>query len=250
MAPRRRTGGRNILCLFVNGEKADDFEFFFAGGSEHLNLVADLAVEKRAADGGSGGDHSLLNVGFFRADELIFDFHAFLDVHHHDARAVAGTVFRNIGEVQHAEVTHAFFKVPDFGVYVALALFGVFVLGVLRKVAMRAGDGNFLGEVDVELVLQGINFLLELLFNFGKRVGHSFARQRKRMRNPARPDSARNIIDWGEFSRQGGKEGVAGTEFVMSLTFKYLDRVMRFQWTGSSTLWETAFPAASLMVRV
>jgi len=73
-------------------------------------------------------------------------FHAFLDVHHHDARAVAGTVFRNIGEVQHAEIAHTLFEMPDFGVDVALALFGVFVLGVLRKVAVRAGDGNSLGR--------------------------------------------------------------------------------------------------------
>src|SRR5437879_3048200 len=52
-----------------------------------------------------------------------------------------------------------------------------------------------------------ILFLLELLFNFGKRVRHSFARQRKRMRNPATPDSARNIIDGGEMRRQEGKGG-------------------------------------------
>ena len=38
-------GGQTILSLFVNGEKADDFEFFFAGGGEHLDLIADLAIE-------------------------------------------------------------------------------------------------------------------------------------------------------------------------------------------------------------
>src|SRR5580704_954609 len=203
MAPRRWPGGPYILSLFVNGEKTDDFEFFFAGGSEHLHLVADLAIEQRAADGRGGGDHSLLDVGFLAADELVLDFLALLNVHHNDARAIAGTVFRNIGEVQHAEVAHALFELADFGVDVALALLGVFVLGVFGKVAVRAGDGDFLGKFDVEFVLQGVDFLLELLFNFGERVRHSYPRQRKMMRNPARPDSAQNIIDGGEMSRQG-----------------------------------------------
>src|SRR5579863_8015084 len=250
MAPRRWTGGRNILCLFVNGEKANDFELFFAGGGKHLDLVADLAIKKRAADGGGGGDQSLFDVGFLDAYELVLNFQVFLDVHHDNTRAVAGTVFWNVGEVEHAEITHALFEVADFGVYVALALFGVLVLGVFGEVAVRAGNGNFLGEVDVEFMLQGINFLLELLFNIGKRVGHSFPRQRKMMRNPARPDSARNIIDGGEFSRQEGKEGFAGEECINGLIFKYLDRAKRFHRTGSSTLWDTVFPAASLMVSV
>src|ERR1700741_5566381 len=96
MAPRRRKGGRTILSFFVNGEKSNDFEFFFARGSEHLYLIADLAIEKRAADGGRGGDHSLLDVGFLATDEVIFDFQAFLHVPHHNARAVPRAVFRNI----------------------------------------------------------------------------------------------------------------------------------------------------------
>src|SRR6266478_1097721 len=208
MAPRRLLGGRNILSLFVNGEKTDDFEFFLARRGEHLDLVADLAIEQGAADGGRGGDHSLFDVGFLAADELVFDFLALLHVNDYDARAVAGTVFRNIGEVQHAEVAHALFELADLGIDVALALLGVFVLGVFGEVSVRAGNGNFLGEFDVEFVLQGVNFLLELLFNFGKRVRHSFPRQRKMMRSPAWPDSAGNIIDGGEMSRQEGK----GTE--------------------------------------
>jgi hypothetical protein len=207
MAPRRRLGGRNILSLFVNGEKADDLEFFLAGGGEHLYLVTDLAIEEGAADRRGGGDHSLFDVGFLGADELVFDFLALLHVNDYDARAIAGTVFRNIGEVQHAEVAHALFELADFGVDVALVFLGVLVLSVFREVAMRAGNGDFLGEFNVEFVLQVVNFLLELLFNFSKRVRHSFPRQRKMMRNPAKPDSAQNIIDGGEMRRQEGKEG-------------------------------------------
>src|SRR5258706_15784286 len=120
MAPRRRLGGRNILSLFVNGEKADDFEFFLASGGEHLHLVADLAIEEGAADGGRGGDHSLLDVGFFAADELVIDFLAFLHVIDYDARAVTGTIFRNISEVQHAEAAHPLFEAAVFGIDVAL----------------------------------------------------------------------------------------------------------------------------------
>src|SRR5258708_22776514 len=97
MAPHRRLGGRNILSLFVNGEKADDFEFFLAGGGEHLHLVADLAIEEGAADGGGGGDPSLLHVGFFAAYALVFDFFALFHVDAYDSRALSGTVFRDIG---------------------------------------------------------------------------------------------------------------------------------------------------------
>src|SRR5258708_32354759 len=90
MAPRRRVGGRNILSLFVNGEKADDFEFFLAGGGEHLHLVADLTIEEGAADGGRGGGHSLFDVRFFPADEPVFDFLALFHVADYGARARTG----------------------------------------------------------------------------------------------------------------------------------------------------------------
>src|SRR6267378_1442144 len=95
-----------------------------------------------------------------------------------------------------------------FGIDVALALLGVLVLGVFGEVPVGASYSNLPGKVDVEFVLQRVNFLLELLFNFGKRVRHNFPRQRKMMRSPAWPDSAENIIDGGEMSRQEGK----GTE--------------------------------------
>src|SRR6266481_3076985 len=250
MAPRRRLGGRNILSLFVNGEKADDFEFFLAGGGEHLHLVADLAIEEGAADGGRGGDHSLFDVGFFAADELVFDFLALLHVDDYDARAVAGTVFRNIGEVQHAEVTHALFEVADFGIDVALALLGVLVLGVFGEVSVGASYSNLLGKVDVEFVLQRVNFLLELLFDFGKRVRHSFPRQRKMMRSPAWPDSAENIIDGGEMSRQEGKGTETALIQLKLCTIHQLHRSVSCQRTRSSTVWETLFPAAPTMESV
>src|ERR1700741_2049992 len=96
MAPRRRKGGRTILSFFVNGEKSNDFEFFFSRGSEHLYLIADLAIENRAADGGRGGDHSLLDVASLAIDVFIFDFRLFLQLHHQNAGAVPRAVFRNI----------------------------------------------------------------------------------------------------------------------------------------------------------
>ena len=81
-----------------------------------------------------------------------------LQVKYNNAGAVAGTILGNIGEIEHAEVAHALFEMADFGVDVTLAFFGVFVLGVFGEVAVRASDGDFLGKLDVELVLESDRF--------------------------------------------------------------------------------------------
>ena len=44
-------------------------------------------------------------------------------------------------------------ELADARVHEALALFGEFVFGVFREVAVRTGYGNLLGEFNVELVL-------------------------------------------------------------------------------------------------
>ncbi len=159
----------------MNRDEANDFEFFFASGGGNLDFIAHLAIEKGAADGRSGGDEPLFDVGFLTADELVFDLNLALQVKYNYAGAIAGTIFRNVGEIEHAEVAHALFELADFGVDVTLALLGVFVLGVFGEVTVGAGDGDFLGELDVELVLESVDFLLQLVLNFRERISHSFA---------------------------------------------------------------------------
>ena len=53
-----------------------------------------------------------------------------------------------------------------------LALLGVFVFGVLGKIAMRARYGNFLGQINVQLMGRVVDFLQQLLFYLGQRVLH------------------------------------------------------------------------------
>ena len=80
----------------------------------------------------------------------------------------------------------------DLCVHVALALFGVFVFRIFRQVTVRASDGDFLGKLDVELMLERIDFLLELLLDFCKGSVIRLSRVlRKMMRSSAKPNSAR-----------------------------------------------------------
>ena len=163
----RTPGTARWLLAVVDGDEADEFKFLFAGGGDNFDFVADLAVEEGFADGGGGGDETLLGVGFLAADERVFDFGVALQVQNGEARAVSGAVLGDIGKVQHAEIAHALLEMGDLEVDVALALFGEFVLGVFGEVAVGAGDSDLLGELDVELVGELIDFGLELFLNFG-----------------------------------------------------------------------------------
>jgi len=191
----------------MNGDEANDFEFFLASGGGNLHFIANLPIQKGAADRRSRGDEALFDIGFFTADELVFHLNIALHVKHNNARAVAGTVFRDVGEIEHAEIAHALFELANFGVDVALAFFGVLVLGVFREVAMGASYRNFLGKLDVKLVLERIDFLLKLSFNLCNRVSHSLAACIEK--NDAEPGSAElrleNIIRGREMGGQGGE---------------------------------------------
>jgi hypothetical protein len=157
----------------VDGDEADDLKFFFASRRGDLNFITDPAIEQSAADGRSCGDHAFFEVGLLAADELVFDLNAALNVKDNNARAITGTVLGDIGEVEHAEIAHTLFELADFGVDVTLALLGVLVFGVFGEVAVRARDGNFLGKLDAEFVLEEIDLLLEFLFDLLNWVGHS-----------------------------------------------------------------------------
>jgi hypothetical protein len=74
---------------------------------------------------------------------------------------------------------------------------------------MRAGYGNFLGEFDVEFVLQGVNLLLELLFNFGKRVRHSFPGSEKNDAESGKAGLRREHYRWGRNAPTRGEGGLS-----------------------------------------
>src|SRR6267378_2905535 len=143
----RTPGTARWLLAVVDGDEADDFKFLLAGGRGNFDFVADLTVEKSLADGGGGGDETLLGVDFLAAHECVFDFCIALHVQNGEPGTVAGAVLRDIAEVQHAEIAHALFEMADLEVDVALAFLGVLVLGVFGEVAMSAGDSDLLGKL-------------------------------------------------------------------------------------------------------
>ena len=160
------------LLVFVDGNKTHNFKFLGPGRSGYFYFVAHFAIEQSPADGRGGGDKTLLGVGFFRADQLVFDLDVAVCIQHNDAGAVAGTIFGDIGEVEHAEIAHALFKLADASVDEALALLGKLVFGVFGEVAVGPGYRNFLGKVDAALVLEGGEFVLNFLLNFLQWIRH------------------------------------------------------------------------------
>ncbi len=204
----------------MNGDEANDFEFFLASGGGNLHFIANLTIQKRATDGRSGGDKTLFDVGFFAADELVFDLNVALQVKYKYAGAVARTVPGNVTEIEHAKIAHALLEIADLGVHVALALFGVFVLRIFREVTVRASYGDFLGQLDAELMFERIDFLLELVLDFCQRVSHSFATCSEK--NDAEFGQAElrhaTIIRWREM---GGQEAGARRRKEFNKTFVF-----------------------------
>src|ERR1700747_665703 len=98
----------NSLLQLVNCLKLDDFELLASGGRGDLHFVADFAIQKRAADGRSGGDKPLFDISLFAADQLVLDAYILLGIDDHDLGAESGSVGGDIGQVQHTQIAHAF----------------------------------------------------------------------------------------------------------------------------------------------
>jgi hypothetical protein len=108
---------------------------------------------------------------------------------------------------------------------------------------MRARDRDFLRELDIQFVLERVQFLLQLLLNLCQRVGHSRSPQvrRKMMRSPAMPNSATPIIRWREID---GQEGSTTFEIkCVRVSFSMLcEQFQRDDRTPSSTDGELQLP--------
>ena len=68
---------------------------------------------------------------------------------------------------------------------------------------MRARDGDFLGKVDVEFVLEGVQFVLEFFLNFCQRVRHKLSAVKKNYAEPSSAGLRAHIIDREEMEGQG-----------------------------------------------
>ncbi len=106
--------GSASLGLFVDGGKSNNFEFFLACRGGYLHFVAHFAVKQSPADGRGCGDQALFDVGFFAANQLIFNLCVTLHIQNDQARAITSAVLRNVGQVEHAKVAHALFEVCRF----------------------------------------------------------------------------------------------------------------------------------------
>src|SRR5262244_2636331 len=84
----RRDPGR--LLELVNRAQFNDFKFLSAGRRRNFYLVTDFAIEKRTAYRRSRRNLTFFDVGFFTADQAIFDANVSLRVNNDNSGAVAG----------------------------------------------------------------------------------------------------------------------------------------------------------------
>src|ERR1700730_12156819 len=61
-----------------------------------------------------------------------------------------------------------FFSAPS------LAFTGVFVFGIFRKIAVGSRDSDLFWQIHIHLVIERVDFHLQLAFNFCQWVGHIF----------------------------------------------------------------------------
>ncbi len=99
----------------------------------NVDLVAFFFAEEGAADGRSGGDVALGDVGLLAHDELVDDFLLFVLVVERDLGSERYFPFGNPVEVHHREIGESLSQLPQPGVDVALPLLGGVVLGILRQ---------------------------------------------------------------------------------------------------------------------
>src|SRR5580692_7160417 len=137
------------LGVFVNRFQTNQFEFFYASRRLHLHFVAFPPTQQGPADRRSRGDQSLRRVGFFAGHQLVFNFGGFVHVAQPDARPVSGAIARNIAEIQHAEIAHTLLELAQTSRNEALALFGVFVFRILRKIPVSPRLHQFLGQLEI-----------------------------------------------------------------------------------------------------
>src|SRR5579871_118503 len=113
---------------------------------------------------------AFFGVYFFTAHKLVFDSYITLDVNYDDSRAITGAISWDVGQIQHSQVAKPFFQLADASVYESLSLLGVLILGVFGKVAVGTRDGDFLWKFDIQLVVELVNFFMQLLFDFRERI--------------------------------------------------------------------------------
>src|SRR5262249_2378399 len=111
--------------------------------------------------------------GLSTAHQAVADADMGLSVNNNNPGTVPRTIFGNIAQVQHTQVTEPLLELADASVHETLSLLGVLILGVLRKVTMSPRDSNLFRQLHIELVLQLIDFFLQLLLNPRDRVGHA-----------------------------------------------------------------------------
>src|SRR5471030_1718335 len=139
-----------------------DLELARAARRHHRHGVARLLVDQRLADRRRGGDHALRRVGVLRHHELKAHLLA-VAVDDFEGRAEAGTIVGNAIDVDQRDLGHAFLEHADARFDEALPLFRRLVLGVLAQIAELARALDLLRQLELELVVQRVNFVFEFL---------------------------------------------------------------------------------------
>ena len=151
-----------VLASSMDRQQLDDFELPRAARRRHLDRVAFLLVQERAADRRRRRDQSLGRVGVFGHHELKDQLlaGALDDV---QRRSEAGAIGRDAIDVEQRDLRHALLQHADARLDQPLALLGRVVLGVLAQVAQLARAQDFPRQLDLQLAIERVNLVLELL---------------------------------------------------------------------------------------
>src|SRR6185312_10430314 len=150
---------------FVDGGEFENFELTLAVGGDDGSHIADLLADEAASDGRSGGDESLVNVGFLTCDELVLNLLVLGYVVNGHRRAEGGAVPGDIGEVDERQLSHTLFELAEARVDELLALFGHVVFGVFAQVAHGHGLLDLGGQFVSKLMFKLVDFFQKLLLN-------------------------------------------------------------------------------------
>ena len=127
-----------------------------------FDRVAGFLVEKRAADRRGRGDEPLRRIGVFGHDELK---HQLLAVALDDVerRSETGAIGRNAIDVDQRDLGDALLQHADPRLDQALPLFRRVVLRVLAQVAQLARALDLLRQLELQLAIERLDFVLEFL---------------------------------------------------------------------------------------
>src|SRR6266567_3671526 len=145
----------------VNGAQAQDFQFALAVWRNYIRGISNLLIQQRATNRRGGRNLPGSHVRLLAGHNVVLDLLILSTVVNLYRRAEANFVLGNVVHVDHGKVSQTLPKLAYPGLDELLALLGHVVLGVFAQVAQGGGLLDLLGEFMDQLVLEGVDFVLQ-----------------------------------------------------------------------------------------